>query len=116
MQPHPLTPVMQFILTGCAMCVAVATLVFAVSNAMQQRNAALVSIGVAVLKADPAKEPQVTAAREWALDLIDANAGGVKFSRDAREQLLTKPLGLGYYTDYIEYFSPLAPTNKPPSK
>jgi hypothetical protein len=32
------------------------------------------------------------ATRKWALDLIDANAGGVKFSEEARAQLLKKPL------------------------
>ena len=49
-------------------------------------------IGVNVLRVDPDKEKQISAAREWALNLIDANAGGVTFSRDAREQLLKKRL------------------------
>lgn len=45
-----------------------------------------------MLRADPAKEPQAREAREWALDLIDANAGGVKFSPSARRELLEKRL------------------------
>jgi uncharacterized membrane protein YgcG len=99
MQPHPLTSVMQFAVAAAALCVAAAAIFFAVSTVRQERNAALVSIGVSVLRADPGKEAQVNAARQWALDLIDANAGGVKFSTDARAALLRGPLiteGGGY--------------------
>ena len=42
---------------------------------------------------------QISAARKWALNLIDANAGGVKFSSEACAQLLREPLkyaGTGY--------------------
>jgi hypothetical protein len=87
MQPHPLTSVMQLAITGCAVCIAAVAIIFAIANARQERNAALVAIGVAVLRADPTKETHVSAAREWALDLIDANAGGVKFTAEAREEL-----------------------------
>ena len=53
-----------------------------------ERNAHLVEVGVSESRAEPEKEDQVHAARKWALDLIDANAGGVKFSAEARAQLL----------------------------
>ena len=91
-QPHRLTSVMQMAITAAALCVAAAAIMFTVWTAREQRNAALVQIGIAVLRADPQKEPQVTAARDWALDLIDANAGGVKFSAEARNELRTKRL------------------------
>jgi hypothetical protein len=87
-----MTSVMQLAITASALCIAAAAAFFAVSTARQERNAALVQIGVAILRADPAKEGQVSAAREWALDLIDANAGGVKFTKDARTQLLNRQL------------------------
>lgn len=112
MQPHPMTSVMQLTITACAVCVAAAAVAFAVMTMRTERNAALVSIGVAVLRADPEKEKQVDAARAWALDLIDANAGGVKFSPEARAQLLREPLELeGGATYYMGYtFDPPAPT------
>ncbi len=59
---------------------------------VEKRNADLVQIGVNVLRADPDKEKQISEAREWALNLIDANAGGVTFSPEARAQLLKKRL------------------------
>ena len=55
------------------------------------RNAELVKIGIDVLKIKPGQEGNISAAREWALNLIDANSG-VKFSKAAREELLQKPL------------------------
>jgi hypothetical protein len=88
-----MTPVIQFIIAAAALCVAVAGITFTVSTARQERNAALVSIGVAVLRTDPEKEKQVDAARQWALDLIDTNAGGVTFSKEARAELLKRRLG-----------------------
>ena len=84
--------------------------IFSVETWTANRNAELVKIGISVLRVDPEKEKQVSAAREWAVNLIDANAGGVKFSPEARAQLLKEPLNydLGYYgtSDY----SPVKPT------
>jgi hypothetical protein len=68
-----------------------------------ERNARLVEIGVSILKVDPQKEPQITAARDWALDLIDGNAGGVRFSREAREQLRKERLPVGDVSYPIDY-------------
>ena len=92
MQPHPMTSVMQMCITAASLCVAAAAIIFAVKSMSEERNARLVEIGVGVLRIDPQKEAQVDAARQWALDLIDANAGGVKFSPAARAELLRKPL------------------------
>src|SRR3954447_13740908 len=93
MQPNPMTSVMQFTMTFCSLCVAAAAITFAVVTMRAERNASLVSIGVSILRADPQKESQVTGAREWALDLIEANAGGVKFSAEARKELMNNQLG-----------------------
>jgi hypothetical protein len=107
MQPHPMTPVMQMGITFAALVIAASAAYFAYFNANEARNAALVSIGVAVLRADPTKEPQARAAREWALDLIDANAGGVKFSNSARAALLEGRLEFGVFTPgYDSTFTP----------
>lgn len=79
MQSQSFTTLMQIAISAGALCVGAAAIMFTVWAAQEQRNAALVSIGVAVLRADPSNEPKVKAAREWALNLIDANSGGVKF-------------------------------------
>src|SRR5208337_4818440 len=75
-----------------ALSVTAASVAFAVSNSRRERNARLVEIGISVLRADPNKEPSAREAREWALDLIDANAGGVKFSAGARDALMKQAL------------------------
>jgi hypothetical protein len=82
----------QIPIAFCALCIAAAAISFAVVTLRQERNASLVRIGVSVLRADPKKEPSAAAARVWALDLIDPNAGGVRFSKEAREELLTQAL------------------------
>jgi hypothetical protein len=85
---------MQLTITAAALCIAAAAVVFVARSATEDRNARLVEIGVGVLRSDPEKETQVRAAREWALDLIDANAGGVKFSAEARAELLQRRLNI----------------------
>lgn len=84
MPPRPMTSLMQFGATVAAPCLAASLAYWTVSNANSKRNADLVSIGVGVLRADPSKEPQTRSAQERALDLIDANAGGVRFSASIR--------------------------------
>jgi hypothetical protein len=93
----------ETVFSALAVLLAVAAMAYTVYTAREDRNAALVSIGVAVLRADPGKEPQVTGAREWALQLIDANAGGVKFSPQARAALLQQRLG--FVPDTTDTFS-----------
>ncbi|MGI8567672.1 MAG: hypothetical protein ACR2KT_00555 [Methylocella sp.] len=96
------------------LAVTAAAISFAVWTWREHRNADLVRIGISVLRVDPEKEKQVSeATRKWALDLIDANAGDVKFSPDARAQLLKKPLetyGSGYNVGFDSgSFSPVKP-------
>ena len=99
--------------------------IFSVETWTAKRNADLVKIGVSVLRVDPKKEKQISAAREWALNHIDATAGGVKFSPEAREQLLGKPLETygvsdGYFGDFgsVDTYpnnpAPPRPSSAPP--
>jgi hypothetical protein len=120
LQPHPGTSVMQMIITAsaavAAVSIAIAASFHAVRNASDERNARLVEIGVSILKVDPAKETQVSAARKWALDLIDANAGGVRFSPEARAELLKNQLrafDLGGGFDYSDSYSFDGPDQRP---
>ena len=116
MQPHPLTSVMQLSVTAAAVTVAACAITFTVWTWREHRNADLVRIGVSVLRVEPKKEKQISAAtREWAL--IDANSGGVKFSPEARELLLKKPLSTGdYFGDHgSSYYEPVKPSLGKPS-
>jgi hypothetical protein len=83
---------MQMVIAFSALVLAASAAGFTYLSWTQNRNAQLVQIGVGVLEIDPQKEKQVQGAREWALDLIDANAGGIKFSQAARSQLLQRAL------------------------
>jgi len=114
-----MTSIMQWSVSIAALAVAACAISFTVWTWREKRNADLVKIGVSVLRVDPEKEKQISAAtREWALNLIDANAGGVKFSPPvARELLLKKPLATGdYFGDYgSSYYEPAKPSLGKPS-
>jgi hypothetical protein len=113
MQPYPFTPYLQASVAVAALLIGASAMFATYLVWRGERNARLVEIGISVLRADPRKEPSAAAARQWALDLIDANAGGVKFSAEARATLLggaltVKPFGTEYfYPD--ERFYPDAP-------
>ena len=92
MQPYPLTPYLQASIALAAVLIAASAMFAALSVARDDKNARLVEIGVGILRADPTKEASAAAARQWALDLIDANAGGVKFSAEARTELTGQAL------------------------
>jgi hypothetical protein len=81
-----------------SLAVAVATIIYSIRSTDEERNAKLVEIGVSILRVDPQKNSQVAGARKWALDIIDANAGGVKFSPEARAQLLEQRLDTDAYS------------------
>jgi hypothetical protein len=117
MQPHPMTSVMQLLVTVSALAIAACAIIFTVWTVREHRNAELVQIGISVLRVVPEKEKQISAAREWALNLIDANAGGVKFSSEARAQLLREPLkydGTDYYGHTPDIPAPRRPFPEPP--
>lgn len=71
--------------------------------AFDERNARLVEIGVGVLRADSEKERQVIAARKWAIDLIEGNAGGIKFSNEATDALEKNSIGFSNFSIGAEY-------------
>jgi len=109
-----MVPVAMLTASTAAFIGSVSFAVFSVETWTAKGNADLVKIGVSVLQVDPEKEKQISAAREWALNLIDANAGGVKFSPEARAQLLREPLKYG--GGYDPYFGGYDPTDKPPPR
>ena len=82
-----LSQAMQASVIVATLAIAGVSAVYAVQGVLYQRNAELVAVGIAILRADPAKEGQIKGAREWAMDLIDANAG-VHFSKAARDELM----------------------------
>ena len=88
MPPSPWTPLVQITIALAALSVAAAGILHAVSAWSEEKNARLVEIGIAILKVDPNIDSSNAAIREWALNLIDANAGGVRFSEEARAELL----------------------------
>ncbi len=121
MPQSPWTPLVQIAIAFSALCIAAAAVVYSVSAWHEDKNARLVEIGVAVLRADPQKEPSTTAARIWAMDLIDANAGGIKFSPEARDKLINQPLKshtvADWGTNYSDYGTDYSKGNSyPPVK
>jgi hypothetical protein len=106
MQPYPFTPYLQATIAFAAIIIACSAAAGAFSLANDDTNARLVEIGVAILRADPSKVQSAASARVWALDLIDAHAGGVKFSPEARKELVDQALaatGFGGWFDYGSY-------------
>jgi len=110
-------PVAMLTVSVAAFIASFSFAVFSIKTWTAKRDADLVKIGVSVLRVDPEKKKQISVAREWALNLIDANAGGVKFSPEARELLLKKPLATGdYFGDYgSSYYEPVKPSLGKPS-
>jgi hypothetical protein len=97
-----------------ALAVGAWSAVTAYKTWFDERNARLVEIGVNILRADPQKETNIEAARAWALDLIDANSGGVRFSREARTELLKRPLNFApdFIPDNSDYSEPIKPPRR----
>lgn len=79
--------VRELTIASAALAIAAWSAVTAYKTWFDERNARLVEIGIGVLRVDPEKDTSIAAAREWALNLIDANAGGVRFSKEARDAL-----------------------------
>jgi hypothetical protein len=111
-RPHVMTSAWQQILTFSALLIGLSALgasMFTILNtAATERargNAALVRIGIEVLRVDPQKEAHVSPIREWAMRLIDASAGGVEFTDEERKQLRTQALPISsFYMTGSDYF------------
>jgi hypothetical protein len=119
MQPYPFTPYLQASVAVAALLIGASAMFATFSVWRGERNARLVEIGVSILRADPKKEPSAAAAREWALDLIDANTGGTKFSAEARRALIDEALGyrpVGNIFDNVDYYDLVKPAAKPAAK
>jgi len=98
MATEPKSTIRDLSIAVASLIIAVATIVYSIRSTAEERNAKLVEIGVSILRVDPQKNSQVAGARKWALDIIDANAGGVRFSPEARAQLLEKRLDTDDYS------------------
>jgi len=108
--PYPFTPYLQASVAVAALLIGASALFASFTVWRGERNARLVEIGISVLRADPKKEPSVAAARVWAIDLIEANAGGVRFSPEARRQLFEQALPVIPWRDYTyDTFTPDVP-------
>jgi hypothetical protein len=111
-QPHDWAPVNATYVTCLGLCVAGTAIIFAVRNSTDERNPRLVEIGLSILRVDPKKEAQVAGVRKWALDLIDANAGGVRFSAEARAALMQQSLNVSDSTSAGDDARSARPTSR----
>jgi len=101
---QPSATLMQMITALSAVSITAIALTYTVHTWSDDRNARLVEIGVGVLKTDPKDDNKMIAARQWALDLIDSNAGGVKFTEEARKILQKEPLEIDFFTYDTPYY------------
>lgn len=98
---------------GLALLGTVVNGFYTYSNRNRELDIKLVEIGIGILRADPQKETSIEPARAWALDLIDANAGRVRFSPEARAALLKQPLDVYGYGSVDTYPDRMAPAPTP---
>lgn len=89
---------------ACIAAMASAYLTYAGHN--RELDIRLVEIGVSILRADPDKTG-VSAARGWAIQVIEENSR-VRFSAQDRAELLKRPLS-GNFTYADEYDSTYTP-------
>jgi hypothetical protein len=78
------------VVAGIALIGSVVSAFYTYANRNRELDIKLVEIGIGILRVDP-KGTDLTAARGWALDVIEHNSK-VKFSKADREALLQKPL------------------------
>lgn len=71
---------------------------FSYLNRDRELDIKLVEIGIGILRTDPEKSG-VSAARQWAIDIIETSSG-LKFNPDDRAELLNKPLGFDSSFDF----------------
>ena len=85
------------IVAGAAGVVAIPVVLgivgFEVNLSLKERDVRLrtVELAVGILQENPQASPETPVLREWAMDVID-NYSGVPLPKDARSELLSKPL------------------------
>lgn len=77
---------------------AVVSAWFPYLNRDRELNIRLVEIGIGILRSDPEKSG-VSAARQWAIDIIERSSG-LAFKPEDRAELLNRPLGFDSSFDY----------------
>jgi hypothetical protein len=75
---------------GIALIGTLATGFYTYANRNRELDIKLVEIGIGILRADP-KQSGLTAARSWAIQVIEENSG-VQFDEEDRQTLRQKPL------------------------
>lgn len=76
------------------------------ANRNRELDIEFVKIGISILKADP-KETQTRGAREWAVETI-GKFSGIKFSPEAKKELLENKLGINDFQPYARGYDPYA--------
>ena len=84
------TEIATIAVAGLALVGSVISAFYTYTNRNRELDIKLVEIGIGILRSDP-KETGLTAARGWAVQVIEENSR-VKFSNDDRQGLLQKPL------------------------
>jgi hypothetical protein len=84
------TEIVSLTVAGLAFAGSLTSAFYTYTNRNRELDIKLVELGIGVLRADP-KDTGLTAARGWAIQVIENNSN-VKFSDDDRKSLLEKPL------------------------
>jgi hypothetical protein len=109
---------------GIALIGTLATGFYTYANRNRELDIKLVEIGIGILRADP-KKSGLTAARSWAIQVIEENSG-VQFDEEDRQTLRQKPLlyrsgtitpgfrGYDFSPDFIPDIRDFRKRKKPP--
>jgi hypothetical protein len=79
---------------------ALLTATFTYTSRSRELDIEFVKIGISILRVDP-KEAQTNGAREWAIQIIE-DYSKVRFSREAKSELLQHRWLSSGYVDYYE--------------
>jgi len=88
--PFKATEIVSLSVAVLAFAGSLTSAFYTYSNRNREMDIKLVEIGIGILRADP-KETGLTAARGWAVDVIE-HYSGLRFSDSDRATLLQRPL------------------------
>jgi hypothetical protein len=88
------TEIATIIVAGIALAGSVVSAFYTYTSRNRELDIKLVEIGIGILRADPKETGGVTAARGWAVQVIE-NYSRVRFSDEDRKALLESPLLYG---------------------